>query len=183
MKKVLIVVDAQKDFACADGALAPDKPEYAEIVINNIVKTIREFRANNEEYDIIFTKDFHTESERSREADFIPIKHCLCGEDGCDFHDKIVTEITGNDRVIYKSTFGSPQLISLLNEIDDWSQVDSVDICGFDTDYCVISNAIIAATALPKADINIIRKACWGSTLYEHEAALHVMEHLGMNIV
>ena len=73
MKKLLIVVDMQKDFV--DGALGT--PE-AVAIVDNVVRKIEDF-----EGDIIVTYDTHQEDYmQTREGAYLPVPHCIKGTEG-----------------------------------------------------------------------------------------------------
>ena len=70
MKKLLVVVDMQKDFV--DGALGT--PE-AQSIVDNVVTEIENF-----EGDIISTFDTHYENySETREGRNRPVPHCIKG--------------------------------------------------------------------------------------------------------
>ena len=68
MKKILIVVDMQKDFV--DGALGT---EEAQAIVGNVVKKINNFCG-----DIFVTYDTHCENYmETMEGKNLPVKHCI----------------------------------------------------------------------------------------------------------
>ena len=73
MKKLLIVVDMQKDFV--DGALGSQE---AVAIVENVVKKIDEFDG-----DIIVTYDTHQENYmETQEGKNLPVVHCVKDTDG-----------------------------------------------------------------------------------------------------
>jgi nicotinamidase-related amidase len=59
-----------------------------------------------------------------------------------------------------------------------------VEIYGFCTDICVVSNALILkAAAYDYANITVDSKCCAGVTKEKHEAALEVMRSCQINII
>jgi nicotinamidase-related amidase len=143
MKKLLIVVDFQNDFV--DGALGFSKAKQLEEVIYEKIKT---YYANND--DVIYTLDTHDEEYLNTiEGSKLPIVHCLKGTSGHKIYGK-VKELINKDSIIFeKSTFGSLDLGVYLKDKD----YQEIEICGLVSNICVISNAVIAKSALPNAKI------------------------------
>ena len=76
MKKLLVVVDMQKDFV--DGSLGT--PEAVEIV-PGVVEKVKD--AKEEETDIVFTRDTHGEDYlKTQEGRKLPVVHCVEGTPG-----------------------------------------------------------------------------------------------------
>jgi len=72
-KKILIVVDMQKDFV--DGSLGTKE---AEAIVPAVVKKVSEFAG-----DVIFTRDTHGENYmETQEGALLPVKHCIKNTDG-----------------------------------------------------------------------------------------------------
>lgn len=79
-KKVLIVVDMQKDFI--DGALGTKE---AAAIVDNVVKRIQEY-----EGEVVFTKDTHFENYlETSEGRHLPVTHCIKGTAGWELDEKI----------------------------------------------------------------------------------------------
>ena len=75
-KKVLVVIDMQKDFI--DGALGSAE---AVRIVDNCVKKINSARA--EGTDVIFTRDTHFDDYMTtEEGKNLPVPHCVKGSDG-----------------------------------------------------------------------------------------------------
>ena len=76
MRKVLVVVDMQKDFI--DGALGF---EGADKIIPGIISKIRDFEGSGDE--IVYTLDTHFENYmETQEGKNLPVPHCIKGSDG-----------------------------------------------------------------------------------------------------
>lgn len=171
--KCLIVVDYQVDFVT--GSLGFAK---AEAIEGNIAEKIAEYRSNGS--DIIFTFDTHGENYmETSEGKKLPVPHCISGTSGHELYGKAAELRRDTDKCIFKPSFGSDELMDYLRG----KNYDAVELIGVVTNICVISNAIIAKTALPEADI-IVDAACTASnddTL--HEAALDVMQGLQIDVI
>lgn len=194
MKKLLIVVDYQKDFV--DGALGFEK---AKTLDKGIAEKVREFIGNGDL--VLFTYDTHDKFYLdTQEGKNLPVVHCIEDSEGWQVYGetgKVVEEISNLDNATYvtKTTFGSDILLSILQGTYEgggyhgfmhqylFDEIVEVHICGVVTNMCVISNAVIAKTALPEAKIVIHADLCASFNEDLHNQALNVMEGMQMEIV
>lgn len=190
MRKLLIIIDAQIDFI--DGALANPA---AQAAIPTLVKLIK-----NHEGDVIATHDTHFTDEqcganwppasnvlaypKTLEGSLIP-PHCIKGTDGYELNDAVADAcVAKNDEppknffAIDKYTFGWDEWKKYLSTFE----FDEIEIAGFCTDICVISNALILRALYPNMPITCIGNACAGLTPEKHEAALSVMQSCEINV-
>ena len=80
MKKVLVVVDMQKDFI--NGVLGTKE---AEAIVDSVVETVKCF-----EGEVIFTRDTHAENYlETQEGKNLPVPHCIKGTDGWKLDRKL----------------------------------------------------------------------------------------------
>lgn len=175
MKKILVVVDMQKDFV--DGALG-SKESMA--IIDNVVKKINEF---NDE--IIVTYDTHLNNYMStREGKYLPIPHCIYYTEGWELDEKVENALIGKDVTTFeKNTFGSVELIDYFkNIIFDEKDVE-VTLIGLCTDICVVSNAILLKAYFPEMNIIVDASCCAGVTSESHKAALLTMKMCQIDII
>ena len=173
MKKILIVVDMQKDFV--DGALGSAE---AEAIVANVVKKIEEFDG-----DVIATYDTHTENYMdTQEGKNLPVPHCIKGTDGWKLNDKVQAAL---DKRAYKSiekpTFGSTELISYINENYDPCDTE-IELLGLCTDICVVSNALLLKANFIETKVSVDSACCAGVTVESHEAALTTMKMCQVNV-
>ncbi len=144
MKRLLIVVDMQKDFI--DGALGF---EGADKIIPGIIERITEYKKNGDE--VVYTLDTHTEDYmNTQEGHNLPVIHCVKGSDGHKLADEL-KEILSDCRFFEKPTFGSMELGAYISE--KASDISSIELCGLVSNICVLSNAVIAKAAAPEAEI------------------------------
>ena len=186
MKKLLICIDCQNDFI--DGVLGS---EQAVDTVPNIVKKIEEFNNGI----IITTQDTHeTNYMKTPEGKSLPVTHCIIGSEGWLLNSDIVNSI--NSRIslegvstinIKKPTFGSIELANVVNNLVRSTDEDvNIEICGFCTDICVVSNAMLIKTMLydlNRVNISIINDCCAGVTPEKHNAALEVMKSCQINVI
>lgn len=181
-KNILIVVDMQNDFI--DGSLGT--PE-AKMIVPNVIKKIKSY--NNKDSYIIVTRDTHDENYlETEEGKNLPVKHCVQSLPGWCIHDDVYDALLGLDDVFYtfyinKPTFGSFALGLKLKELNEIFDIENIEVIGLCTDICVISNAIIAKSALPNAHIKVDASCCAGVTPESHNRALDEMRTLQVEIV
>ena len=160
MHKTLIVVDAQNDFIT--GALGSEK---AQEVLINIRKKIQECREKG--YKIIFTMDTHDgDYFETIEGKNLPIMHCRFKFKGWELADGLFQE---GDRIVYKDTFGTLA----------WGKMEDlgdVEIIGYCTNICVISNALIIKSLSEYFDVIVDSSCCCGTSEEEHNMALQIMK-------
>lgn len=173
MSKVLVVVDVQNDFIT--GALANPAAEKALPAVRKLVNVAR---ANRDK--IIFTMDTHNKDySRTHEGKILPISHCIQGTWGWKFAIDSPA-ISDKENIILKQQFGAnPHDFKLA--IDD--DVEQIDICGFVSSICVVSNALILRALYPEADIIFHAYASAGLTPEDHEAACKVMECCQIKVI
>ena len=170
MKKLLVVVDMQKDFV--DGSL--DTPEAVEIV-PVVVEKVKD--AKEEETDIVFTRDTHGEDYlKTQEGRRLPVVHCVEGTPGWEIIGALKPYA---EKVIDKPTFGSTQLAHFAVQ-RKYTDIELVGLC---TDICVVSNALLLKAALPEANISVDASCCAGSTPEAHACALQAMKSLQIEVV
>ena len=188
MKKhnVLVVIDAQNDFIT--GSLAnPVANEKVPIIAD----LIRDY-----DWDIIVTTyDTHKlDYLYTKEGEKLPVPHCIYKEHGWELDDRIIDAIeTVSKRengpkihTVCKPTFGYKYLADFIRMCVHIGADDEVNIimCGFCTDICVVSNAIILkASFYNTGNIKVIANACAGVTPESHEAALTTMRMCQIDVV
>ncbi|MGI6644752.1 MAG: cysteine hydrolase family protein [Bacilli bacterium] len=170
MKRLLIVVDYQNDFV--DGALGF---EGADRLYPFILEKIEEYRKDD---TVVFTRDTHFDNYlNTEEGRNLPIPHCIKNTKGWRFY-KALEEISKDFLVFEKSTFGSYKLFDYLRK----NEFDEIELVGLVSSICVISNAIIAKTALPNAHVIVNRLGTSSFDKDVHEKSLEVMKNLHVEI-
>ena len=150
MKKLLVVVDFQRDFV--DGSLGfEDAVKLDEIIYNKIIDY------KNDGYDVIYTFDTHDDDYmETEEWKHLPILHCLKGEEGHELYGN-VKELFDKEKDVYfeKPTFPSLELANYLKD----KAYEEIEVCGLVSNICVLSNVIMIKAALPNAKIIVSKKA------------------------
>lgn len=185
----LIVVDAQNDFI--DGALGTKE---AQECVPKICEKIKNFRDDGL---VILTQDTHNSNYLStNEGIALPVKHCIKGTPGWAINDSIMKAYrerliklnSDHFDIINKPTFGSERLYKIIDDDlelkgDGWTTLH-IEIVGFCTDICVITNALILKTHFyNNAEIIVDSSCCAGVTPEKHNAALEVMKSCQIKVI
>jgi len=166
MRKILVVVDMQKDFI--DGALGT-------VEAQKIVKPVIEKMKCYDRPDIYVTRDTHSENYlETAEGKKLPVVHCVRGTKGWQLHPE-VEALTGPSHILDKPTFGSLELMELLRQENEKEPLE-IELVGLCTDICVVSNAMLFKAAMPEISIRVDPLCCAGVTPESHQAALLTME-------
>jgi len=173
MKKLLIVVDYQKDFV--DGSLGFKDAIGLDEYISSL---IQEYHENQD--DVIFTFDTHQKNYlETQEGKNLPIVHCLENSDGWKLYGKVATLIQESDHCIYKPGFGSLELGNYLVD----KNYQSITLVGIVSNICVISNAVICKAALPEVEIFIDTKGIASNDLDMQKKAIDILRNLQFKII
>ena len=172
-KKVLAVVDMQKDFV--DGALGTKE---AVAILPAVADKIRKFNG-----EIFVTLDTHFDNyTETAEGKKLPVPHCVKGTDGWRLDAKVASALEGKKyTAVEKNTFGSVDLPGLIGKAVGGKSF-SVEIIGLCTDICVVSNALIIKANFPEAPISVDSACCAGVTPEKHIAALETMRSCQIDV-
>ncbi len=172
MKHGLIVVDYQNDFV--SGSIGFEKARELD---GRICAKIAEYRAADG--DIIFTLDTHGKDYLvTREGRYLPVEHCIKGTNGHCLYGETAKAAREEDIYFEKSAYGSDALYEYLKT----AGYDEIELCGVVSNICVISNAVLAKTALPEADITVDALCTASNDEKLNSAALDVLESLNVQI-
>lgn len=165
MRKILVVVDMQKDFV--DGSLGTKE---AVAIVPAVVEKIKSYNIK----DVFVTRDTHQpDYMETQEGKNLPVVHCVEGTDGWQL-DKRVAEVVEGATFINKPTFGSTVLADTIKSISEKENIE-IELIGLCTDICVVSNALLLKASMPEVSISVDPKCCAGVTPEKHEAALETM--------
>ena len=165
MRRILVVVDMQKDFV--NGALGTKE---AVAIVPAVVDKIREYEKEN----IFVTRDTHQKDYlTTQEGRKLPVEHCIEGTPGWEL-DPTVAEAVQGAAIVNKPTFGSTELMNIIREISEKDEI-SIELIGLCTDICVVSDALLLKAAVPEVEISVDASCCAGVTPEKHEAALETM--------
>ena len=174
MRKLLVVVDCQKDFI--DGALGF---EGADKIIPGIIARIDEYKAAGDE--VVYTLDTHTEDYmNTQEGRNLPVPHCIKGSEGFAL-DSVLAPHLEDCKAFEKPTFGSMDLADYIRS--NASEYSVIELCGLVSNICVISNAVIAKAAAPEAEIVVDSKLTASFDPALHDAALAVLGGIQVRVI
>ncbi len=178
MKKLLVVIDYQKDFV--NGALGFKKAEALEEGIYNKVK---EYLA--EGHKVVFTYDTHYENYlETREGKNLPVPHCYLGTEGHELYGKL-NEFKDTENTFHynKEAFGlAPKdMIRLSEEIGH--DIDEIEFTGVVSNMCVISNVVTFQAQYINAQLVVDEYLCASFDEGLHEKAMDVIESLQVKVV
>ena len=166
MRRLLIVVDMQKDFI--DGALGTAE---AQAIVEPLVKLAGQYSQE----DIIATRDTHPENYLdTQEGHNLPVVHCVKDTPGWQLDPRVQAAI-GEAKIIDKPTFGSWQLAEEVAKMAEKEELE-ITLCGLCTDICVVSNALLLKARLPETKVRVAASCCAGVTPATHAAALETMK-------
>lgn len=178
MKKLLVVIDYQKDFV--DGALGFKKAETLEEGIYNKVKMYLQ----NED-KVVFTYDTHFENYlETREGKNLPVPHCYINTEGHDLYGKLKEFKNMKNTFHYnKEAFGmAPKdIIKLVEDIG--TDIDEIEFVGVVSNMCVISNVITFQSQYVNAQITVDGSLCASFDDSLHDKALDVIESLQIKVI
>lgn len=180
-KKILVVVDYQKDFV--DGSLGFPKAVTLEEGIYN--KCIDAYENGD---SIVFTYDTHGENYlETREGKNLPVSHCILGTEGHELYGRLglIAESTQPHHKIYhvnKPSFGYILPQDLIEELGG-EEVVEIELVGVVTNICVISNAVTFQSAFPNASVVVDASLCASFDEELHEKALDIMTGLQVKVI
>ena len=145
MRKLLIVIDMQKDFI--DGALGTKE---AQAIVDQVVRKIQQYPKE----DVYATMDTHGEDYlQTEEGKYLPVVHCVKDTEGWQLDERIRPLLLPG-HIIEKPTFGSVALGELMYLENDREEIE-VEIVGLCTDICVVSNALLIKSFVPHAHVRV----------------------------
>ena len=132
----------------------------------------------------------------------LPVEHCIELTDGWMIDNRLMEVLDGKCTFVNKPTFGSFDLAKIINE--DFNEtyqyieklhcnvkcspktdakLDEIVLCGFCTDICVVSNALLLRAKFPNTKITVMKDLCAGVTPVTHDAALKTMQMCQIDII
>mgnify|MGYP003294785029 CR=1 FL=1 len=171
MKKLLVVVDFQVDFV--NGALGFKGAEALEQPICSLIK---KFEDSGD--DVVFTLDTHPENYmETEEGKYLPVPHCIKGSSGYELFGEVKNLAKGH-KIFEKPTFPSLELGEWLKDKD----YDEITVCGLDLSICVLSNAVIAKSALPNAHIKVNLECSSGGDETANKVAIEQLKRIQVEV-
>ena len=172
MRRILIVVDMQKDFI--DGSLGTRE---AEAIVKGVTDKIKEYKKE----DVFATMDTHKDSYlESQEGKNIAVVHGIENTEGWELHPDIA-KLIKVENIFKKPSFGSVELANKMLEISKKEDIE-IELVGLCTDICVVSNALLIKAFLPEVKISVDSNCCAGVTVEKHNAAIETLRSCQVEI-
>lgn len=190
MVAALFIIDVQNDFT-EGGALGVDGGAAVAAGITDYL------RANPDRYDVVIaSRDWH-DADNSNGGHFAtdaapnfvdtwPV-HCVAGTSGAEYHPALDTSLV-NEHVrkgqgvpaysIFEGTTDDDETLpALLARLG----VDTIDVAGIATDYCVLASALDAAGS--GREVSVLTELVAGVAPDSSTAALATMAESGITLV
>jgi len=190
-KKLLILVDVQKDFD-KGGVLPYGYPEESNT--GDVVGEAISWKYPPKNNILWLTKDTHDENySETLEGKLLPVPHCIKGTDGWKFVDEDIGQPPSQsftlsrmaDKVILKRTFGTFEIVESIKEFEEeqCEEIEEIYLAGYDLSICVLANAVILRAAFPNKRIVVLKDACGDVNKDSFDAALTVLKNQQIEIV
>ncbi|MBN9632813.1 MAG: isochorismatase family protein [Actinobacteria bacterium] len=190
MGKALFIIDVQNDFT-EGGALGVDGGAAVAAGITEYL------RAHGDEYTIVLaSRDWHDADNDNgghfatdAEPDFVttwPV-HCVAGTTGAEYHPALDTSRVGyhirkGQGVPAYSIFeGRTDAGSSVHNLLDEHGIDTVDVAGIATDYCVRASALDALEHGQR--VRVLTSLVAGVAPESSDAALAELAHAGAELI
>lgn len=172
---ILVVVDVQNDFVT--GALGS---EAAAAKTDAISEKARDFEGT-----VLLTQDTHSDDYlATMEGEHLPVPHCVKGTWGWQLTDDLAALAEEKGwRTFEKPTFASKELADFLVALNAEEPIRSIELIGFCTDICVISNALMIKGVLPEVPISVNESLCAATSDETQAASLLVLRSNHIDIV
>lgn len=181
----LVIVDVQGDF-CEGGSLAVEGgAEVARRITDHV-------KAHGDDYAVVVaTQDYHIDpgGHFSDDPDFVASwpPHCVAGTPGADFHPNL--DVSAVDTVVQKGAYepaysgfeGRTADGRSLAEVLAAHDVDTVDVVGLATDYCVKETALSARAE--GLQVRVLTDLVAGVNPDSSEKALTELDAAGADLV
>ena len=210
--KAVVFVDVQKDFIDGalknETAIevTPKIVEFAKKCAADPDCKLYATRDTHQKTDVLPESADGTVPEKhvgyltTLEGQKLPVEHCIELTDGWMIDNRLMEVLDGNCTFVNKPTFGSFDLAEIIYE-DDIAAVnkhnylqgalhchkktllDEIVLCGFCTDICVVSNALLLRAKFPNTKITVMKDLCAGVMPESHEAALKTMQMCQIDVM
>lgn len=178
MKKLLVVIDYQKDFV--DGSLGFEKAVTLE---QGIYEKITQYLKEGNK--VLFTYDTHYDDYiQSREGRNLPVVHCIKGTEGHKLYGRLKDFSDAENTMHYeKKGFGiAPEdMLQISKEIGE--EIGEIELVGVVTNICVISNVVLFQSQYREAEVIVDASLCASFDDSMHEKALDVIEGLQGKVI
>ena len=189
--KAIVFIDVQNDFV-KGGKLAFGYP--VEDNLQKVVNFANECVADPK-CKIYATRDtheatkyiFHFEGDKkvsepqtgyfaTLEGKKLPVEHCVEGDIGWQIVDSLMDVLLGKATFINKPTFGSYDLVGVMQEDFRTEDPEEIVLVGYDLSICVLANAVLLRAKYPNAKIVVKANLCGDVDKAAFDAAVKVLQ-------
>ena len=189
--KAVVFIDVQNDFV-KGGKLAFGYP--VEDNLQKVVDFANECAADPE-CKIYATRDtheatkyiFHFEGDKkvsepqtgyfaTLEGQKLPVEHCVEGDIGWQIVDPLMDVLLGKATFINKPTFGSYDLVGVIQEDFKNSDPEEIILVGYDLSICILANAVLLRAKYPNVKITVKTGLCGDVDEAVFNAAVKVLQ-------
>ena len=189
--KAVVFIDVQNDFV-KGGKLAFGYP--VEDNLQKVVNFANECVADPK-CKIYATRDtheatkyiFHFEGDKkvsepqtgyfaTLEGKKLPVEHCVEGDIGWQIVDPLMDVLLGKATFINKPTFGSYDLVGVMQEDFRTEDPEEIILAGYDLSICVLANAVLLRAKYPNAKIVVKANLCGDVDKAAFDAAVKVLQ-------
>ena len=189
--KAVVFIDVQNDFV-KGGKLAFGYP--VEDNLQKVIDFANECAANPE-CKIYATRDthettkyiFHFEGDKkvsepqtgylaTLEGQKLPVEHCVEGDIGWQIVDPLMDVLLGKATFINKPTFGSYDLVDVIQEDFKNADPEEIILVGYDFSICVLANAVLLRAKYPNVKITVKTSLCGDVNEAAFNAAVKVLQ-------
>lgn len=117
------------------------------------------------------------------EGQKLPVEHCVEGTDGWQIVDPLMEVLLGKATFINKPTFGSYDLVGILEEDFGKAGPDEITLVGYDLSVCVLANAVLLRAKFPNTKIIVQTSMCGDVDEAAFNAAAKVLQMQQIEVV
>ncbi len=191
MSRALLIVDVQNDF-CEGGSLACVGGAAVAAGVTEYLK------AHKQDYDyVIASRDWHDADNTNgghfaaagADPDWVvswPV-HCVAGSQGAEYHSGLDASLIdihvekGQGKPAYSLFEGTTNDGRTIASVFAELEIDSVDVCGIATDYCVLASSLDARNA--GYEVRVLTDLIAGVATDTSTAALQKLEAAGCVVI
>lgn len=172
MKKLLVVIDMQKEFVVGKFG-----NEMTQAIVPHIKEKIDRFNADDQ--SILFTLDGRfTIYKEMPSGKYVPEDIMIKGTEGYDILDELYVD---NSTLLERESLASLAMIEFMEQY--YKDIEEIELCGVFSNTCVISNAVLLKAMYPHLLITVDKLACAGTTEENHQAAIETMIKCNINLL
>ena len=189
--KAIVFIDVQNDFV-KGGKLAFGYP--VEDNLQKVIDFANECAADPK-CKIYATRDtheatkyiFHFEGDKkvsepqtgylaTLEGQKLPVEHCVEGDIGWQIVDPLMDVLLGKATFINKPTFGSYDLVGVMQEDFRTEDPKEIVLVGYDLSICALANAVLLRAKYPNVKIIVKTNLCGDVDEAVFNAAVKVLQ-------